>query len=101
MAMLSSPQLGLEELVKKACEEESRVRDEVGARRRAGFYEWRRAESAGSVRAIFRWVRGGPRSIQSAGIFVKNGRFFAGQAALLAASEQAWWLADLAAGPRS
>ena len=43
------------------------------------------------MRALFRWVRDGPRSMQSTGIYLKEGRFFAGQAALLAASEDAWW----------
>ena len=43
------------------------------------------------MRALFRWVRDGPRSMQSTGIYLKEGRFFAGQAALLTASEDAWW----------
>ena len=86
--MLSLPQLGLEELVKKAREEEDRVRNELRAKRRASFHDWCRTESAGSMRALFCWVRGGPRSMQSTGIFVPEGRFFAGQTALLAAGEQ-------------
>ncbi len=89
--MLSLPQLGLEVLVKKAHEGEGRIRDEIRAKRRAGFFEWHRTESASSVRALYRRVREGPRSMQSTGIFVENGFFFAGQAALLAAGEQAWW----------
>ncbi len=44
------------------------------------------------MRILFRWVRDGPRSMQSTGIYLKEGRFFACQAALLAASEDAWWL---------
>ena len=43
------------------------------------------------MKALFRWVREGPRSLQSMGLHLKEGRFFAGQAALLHASEEAWW----------
>ena len=43
------------------------------------------------MRALFRSVRDGPRSMQSTGIYLKEGRFFAGQASLLTASEDAWW----------
>ena len=49
------------------------------------------AESEGGMKALFRWVTDGPRSLQSSGIFLKEGRLFAGQRALLEASEQAWW----------
>jgi hypothetical protein len=91
VAMLSLPQMALEELVKKAREEEDKVRAELRAKRRAGFFGWCRAESTGNMRALYRWVREGPRSMQSTGIFVKDGRLFAGQSALLLASELAWW----------
>ena len=43
------------------------------------------------MRAVFRWVRNGPRSMQSTDVYLKDGKFFAGQAALLAASEDDWW----------
>jgi len=90
-AMLSLPQKAMEEVVLKAREVEDEVRAKLRASRRAGFYSWCRAGSEGSMRALFRWVRDGPRSMQSTGIYLKEGRFFAGQAALLAASEDAWW----------
>jgi hypothetical protein len=43
------------------------------------------------MRALFRWVREGPKSLQSTGIVVQEGKLYAGQKALLAASEDAWW----------
>ena len=49
------------------------------------------AESEGGMKALFRWVKEGPRSLQSTGVFLKDGRLYAGQRALLEASEAAWW----------
>ncbi len=43
------------------------------------------------MRALFRWIREVPSSLQSTGILVQPGGLYAGQKALLAASEAAWW----------
>ena len=43
------------------------------------------------MRALFRWIRDGPSSLQSTGIVVRADGLFAGRKALLAASEEAWW----------
>ncbi len=81
MASLGLQLASLEELVKKAREQEDQLRDELRTKRRAGFHAWCKAESAVSMRALFPWVRDGPRSLQSIGVFVKEGRLYAGQAA--------------------
>ena len=49
------------------------------------------AETQGGMRALFRWIREGPSSLQSTGILARADGFFAGQRALLLASEEAWW----------
>ena len=77
--------------MKQARDVEDQLRDELRSQRRAGFHEWSRAGAEGGMRALYRWVREGPRGLQSTGVFVKEGRLYAGQAALLEASEQAWW----------
>jgi hypothetical protein len=89
-AMLQLPRVGIESLVARAREEEDVVRDELRKSRREGFRTWCRAGTEGSMKALFRWVREGPRSLQSMGVHLKEGRFFAGQAALLLASKEAW-----------
>ena len=89
--MLCLPKRAMEEIILKAREVEDEVRARLRSSRRAGFNSWCRAGSEGSMRALFRCVRDGPRSMQSTGIYLKEGRFFAGQAALLTASEDAWW----------
>ena len=90
-AMLQLPRVGLVALVARAREEEDLVRDKLRKHRREGFRTWCKAGTEGSMKALFRWVREGPRSLQSMGLHLKEGRFFAGQAALLHASEEAWW----------
>jgi hypothetical protein len=81
----------LEELVLKCRAEEDQLRAEGKEARRAGWRQWCLAESAGGMRALFRWIREGPSSLQSTGIIVRADGLFAGQKALLAASEDAWW----------
>ena len=76
--MLSLPERAMEEVILKAREVEDEVRARLRSSRRTGFYSWCRAGSEGSMRALFRWVRDGPRSMQSTGIYLKEGRFFAG-----------------------
>jgi hypothetical protein len=43
------------------------------------------------MRALFRWIRQGPSSLQSTGVVVREDGLYAGQNALLMASEEAWW----------
>ena len=90
-AMLSLPERAMEEVILKAREVEDEVRARLRSSRQTGFKSWCRAGSEGSMRALFRWVRDGPRSMQSTCIHLKEGRFFASQAAMLTASEDAWW----------
>ena len=66
----------MEEIILKAREVEDEVRARLRSSRRTGFYSWCRAGSEGSMRALFPWVRDGPRSMQSTGIYLKEGRFF-------------------------
>ena len=84
--MLQLPRVGIEALVARAREEEDLVRDRLRKHRREGFRTWCRAGTEGSMKALFRWVREGPRSLQSMGVHLKE--VFAGQAALLLASEE-------------
>ncbi len=89
--MLSLPREALEEFVAKARQEEDEIRTELRQQRWLGFRSWCLAESEGGMRALARWVKDGPRSMQSTGVYLKEGRLYAGQRALLEASEQAWW----------
>ena len=91
IALLTLPREAVEELVQRARSEEDKIREELREHRRLGYRSWCMAESEGGMKALFRWVKDGPRSLQSSGIFLKEGRLFAGQRALLEASEQAWW----------
>jgi hypothetical protein len=101
VAMLELPTHALGELADKAKVDEDTARAGLRDQRRQGWRQWCQAESTGSMRALFRWVRNGPRSMQSTGIFTKQGRLCAGQKALLEASEQAWWpLWQQLEGPR-
>ena len=49
------------------------------------------AETKGGMWALFRWIRQGPSSLQSTGVVVRADGLYAGQKALLVASEEAWW----------
>ena len=77
--------------MQKCRADEDQLRTEGKEARRAGWRQWCLAESEGGMRALFRWIRDGPSSLQSTGIVVRADGLFAGQKALLAASEEAWW----------
>ena len=81
----------LEELVLKCRAEEDEVRLKSKAARRASWRQWVLAQASGGMRALFRWVRQGPAGLQSTGIIVRENGLYAGQKALLMASEEAWW----------
>ena len=89
MAASEPPAALLELLVQKFRAEEDKLRAEGKEARRAGRRQWCLAESEGGMRALFRWIRDGPSSLQSTGIVVCADGLFAGQKALLAASEEA------------
>ena len=91
VAASEPPAALLELLVQKCRAEEDKLRAEGKEARRAGWRQWCLAESEGGMRALFRWIRDGPSSLQSTGIVVRADGLFAGQKALLAASEEAWW----------
>ena len=91
VTMLTLPREAVEELVQQARREEDEIREELREQRRLGFRSWCMAESEGGMRALFRWVKEGPKSLQSSGVFLKDGRLYAGQRALPEAIEQAWW----------
>ena len=91
VALLTLPREAVEELVLQARREEDAIREELREQRRLGYRNWCLAESEGGMKALFRWVKEGPKSLQSSGIFLKEGRLCAGQRALLEASELAWW----------
>ena len=95
------PRAAVEQLVATAREDEDRIRAELREQRRQGFQSWCKAESEGGMRALFRWVRDGPKGMQSTGILTKGEQLFVGQKALLAACELAWWpLWQQPQGPR-
>ena len=73
----------------RAIEDEVRLRSK--ATRRAGWRQWVLAQTSGGMRALFRWIRQGPAGLQSTGVVVREDGLYAGQKALLAASEEAWW----------
>ena len=81
----------LEELVLKCRAKEDEVRLKSKEARRAGWRQWVLAQASGGMRALFRWVRQGPAGLQSTGIIVRENGLYAGQKALLIASEEAWW----------
>ena len=81
----------VERLVELARSEEDKALAECRAARRASWHQWCTAQTDGGMRALFRWIREGPSSLQSTGIVVLPGGLYAGQKALLAASEAAWW----------
>ena len=91
VAASEPPAALLELLVQKCRAEEDKLRAEGKEARRAGLRQWCLAESEGGMRALFRWIREGPSSLQSTGVVVRADGLFAGQKALLAASEEAWW----------
>ena len=91
VALLTLPREAVEELVVQARQEEDAIREELREQRRLGYRSWCVAESEGGMKALFRWVKEGPKSLQSTGIFLKEGRLYAGQRALLEACEAAWW----------
>jgi hypothetical protein len=101
IAMLGLPKEAVEQLVATAREDEDRIRAELREQRRQGFQSWCKAESEGGMRTLFRWVRDGPKGMQSTGILTKGEQLFVGQKALLAACELAWWpLWQQPQGPR-
>jgi hypothetical protein len=81
----------LEELVLKCRATEDEVRLRSKAARRAGWRQWVLAQTSGGMRALFRWIRQGPAGLQSTGVIVRENGLYAGQKALLIASEEAWW----------
>ena len=87
VAATDPPAALLEQLVQQCRAEEDQLRTEGKEARRAGWRQWCLAESEGGMRALFRWIRDGPSSLQSTGIVVRADGLFAGQKALLAASE--------------
>ncbi len=91
VAMLKPPRQFLEDLVLKAQAEEDKARAAAKQARRAAWQEWCSAGAEGGMRALFRWIRDGPSSLQSTGVLVRPEGVYAGQRALLAASEEAWW----------
>ena len=81
----------MEDLVALARAEEGEARLRRKEARRKGWHQWCSAQTEGGMRALFRWIREGPRCLQSTGIVVQDGKLYAGQKALLEASEAAWW----------
>jgi hypothetical protein len=84
------PRAMVEELVALARAEEDEARGRSRAARKCSWHQWCAAQTEGGMRALFRWIREGPRSLQSTGILVQDGKLYAGQRALLEASEAAW-----------
>ena len=76
LALLSLPREALEELVARARRDEDEIRAELKLQRRLGFRTWYMAESEGGMRALYRWVRDGPKSVQSSGIYLKGVRLY-------------------------
>ena len=71
----------LEQLVVQARLDEDQLRARTRQSRRNGWRQWRLAQSHSGMRALFRWIREGPSSMQSTGILSREDGFFSGQRA--------------------
>ncbi len=71
------PRALVEELVERARAEEDKA--ESMAARRTSWRQWCLAQTEGGLRALLRWIREGTSGLQSMGILVQPGGFYAGR----------------------
>ena len=82
----------LNEWVQEARRDEDEAAIVTRAKRRAGFHKWCKAESEHHLRALFRWIKQGPRSLVCTDLVIKeDGSADGGKAALVKATEEVWW----------
>ena len=77
--------------VQAAKEEEDRARCEARKARSDSCHKWANAETKGSCRQLFRWIKEGARMPGECGLLTtQEGRALAGEAVLIRAVDQAW-----------
>ena len=82
----------LEHLVIRAREAEDVARLAEREARRALWRTWVQGETEGSMKNLYKYIKNGPASLVQLGLWTSpEGQVFAGKAALLHASEAAWW----------
>ena len=90
--LVEAPREILEQLVEAARGEEDEALVETGRRRREAWQAWCRTEAKGSMRRLYRYVKQGPACMMQLGALEStDGEVLTGKAALLQASENAWW----------
>ncbi len=90
--MLELPKGVLQHLVDEARKLEDAALAEAKASRRESWRKWCQAEASGGMRQLYRFVKQGPASMMRLGMTQDGeGVVRAGKAALLHASEAAWW----------